>query len=136
LQHSHYQEHSLEDVFVFQTKLALEEARSEPRERERERTAKVSKLSEVLALNETGIELSDNTDLKKQATGTTGKENMQTFACYGNFPKGRAFLEFSDSCMAYLISTPHLSTAKHRSTTTWNYIVAHNFQQNPEKENL
>ena len=47
-----------EDVFVFQTQLAPEEARSEPRERK----AKVSKLSEVLGLTEAGIEQSDNTD--------------------------------------------------------------------------
>jgi hypothetical protein len=136
LQHSRNQGHNLEDVFIFQTKLALEEARSEPRERERKRTAKVSKLSKGLRINETGIEQSDNTDSKKKATGTTRQGNMQMFACYVIIPKKRAFLEFSDSCMASLIFTPYLSAAKHRSTTTCNYIVAHNFQQNPERESL
>jgi hypothetical protein len=32
--------------------------------------------------------------------------------------------------------TFHLSKGKHRYTTTLNYIVAHNFQQNSKKENL
>ena len=32
--------------------------------------------------------------------------------------------------------TSQLSTVKHCSTTTLNYIVDHNFQQNSKKENL
>ena len=32
--------------------------------------------------------------------------------------------------------TPQLAAGKHRSTTTLNYIVAHNFQQNSKQEYL